>query len=70
MEDPNRPSCYVFDRLGQDRRDDMWTHLDERHASVTSKKRQEGVVVSPVNDEINELRARLEKLAARNTEAA
>ena len=26
------------------------------------------MVVSPVNDEINELRARLEKLAARNTE--
>ena len=48
----------------------MCTHLDMRRASATSRRRQEEAVVSPVNDEINELRARLEKLAARNTEAA
>ena len=48
----------------------MRTHLDARHVSATSRRRQEEAVVSLVNDEINELRARLEKLAARNTEAA
>ena len=69
-EDPNRPLRNVFDRLGRDRREDMRTHLDARRALVISKRRQEEAVVSPVNDEINELRARLKKLAARNTEAA
>ena len=39
-------------------------------ASTTCRRRQEETVVSLVNDEISELRARLEKLAARNTEAA
>ena len=48
----------------------MRTHLEARCTSVTSRRRQEEVVVSLVNDEINELRARLEKLAAKNTEAA
>ena len=48
----------------------MRTHLEVRRASATSIKRQEEAVVSPVNDEINELSARLEKLGARNTEAA
>ena len=48
----------------------MRTHLDARRTSVTSRRRDELRVMSPVNDEINELRARLEKLAARNTEAA
>ena len=69
-DDPNRPSRNVFDRLSQDRIEDMRTHIDARHASVTSRRRQEEVVVSPVNDKINELRARLEKLAARNIEVA
>ena len=69
-DDPNRSSYDVFDRHDQDRRKDMRTHLDARRASATSRRRQEEVVVSPINDEINELRARLEKLAARNTEAA
>ena len=32
--------------------------------------REELPVVSPINNEINELKARLEKLGARNTEAA
>ena len=47
----------------------MRTHLEARHTLVTSRKRREEPVVSQVNDEINELRAKLEKLAARNTEA-
>ena len=48
----------------------MCTYLKARHASVTSRRRPEKAVVSSVNDEINELRVRLEKLAARNNEAA
>ena len=48
----------------------MCTHLEARRASATSRRRQKEAVISPVNDEINELRARLEKLAAKNTEAA
>ena len=48
----------------------MCTYLEARRASATSRRRPEEAVVSLVNDEINELRARLEKLAARNTEAA
>ena len=48
----------------------MHTHLETRRTSATSKRRQEEAVISLVNDEINKLRARLEKLAARNTEAA
>ena len=45
-------------------------HLEERRTSATSRRREEVLVISPINDEINELRARLEKLVARNTEAA
>ena len=48
----------------------MCTHLEVRCTLVTSRMRQEEAVVSPVNDKINELRARLEKLATRNTQAA
>ena len=48
----------------------MRTHLEARRTSATSRRRDELPVVSPINDEINEIRARLEKLAARNTEAA
>ena len=48
----------------------MRTHLEARRTSVTSRRRGEEPVVSPVNDEINKNKARLEKLAARNTEAA
>ena len=44
-------------------------HLEARRTSATSRMRQEEAVVSLVNNEINQLRARLEKLAARNTEA-
>ena len=47
----------------------MHTHLETRHTLATSRKRGEELVISPVNDKINELKARLEKLVARNTEA-
>ena len=46
----------------------MHTHLEARRTSATSRRRHEEAVVSLVNDKINELRARLEKLVARNTE--
>ena len=48
----------------------MRTHLEARRTSVTSRMRQEEAIVSPVNDKINELKALLKKLAARNTEVA
>ena len=48
----------------------MHTHLEARHTSATSKRKEELPVISLINDEINKLRAKLEKLAARNTEAA
>ena len=48
----------------------MLTHLEARCNSATSRRREDLSIVSPINDEINELRARLEKLAAKNTEAA
>ena len=47
----------------------MHTHLEARHNSETSRRREDLPIVSPINDEINKLRARLEKLAARNIEA-
>ena len=48
----------------------MHTYLEARRTSATSRRRGEEPVVSPINDEINELKARLEKLATRNTKAA
>ena len=68
-EDSLRPSHNVFDRLGQNRDEDMRTHLEARRNSATSRRREDLLVISPINDKISELRARLEKLAARNTEA-
>ena len=65
----HRSSRNVFDRLGRSRGEDMRTHLEVSHTSTTSIMRQEEAVISSFNDKINELRARLEKLAARNTEA-
>ena len=47
----------------------MRMHLEARHTLSTSRRIGEEPVVSSVNDEINELRARLEKLVANNTEA-
>ena len=48
----------------------MRTHLAVRCTLATSKRREDLLVISPINDEINELTTRLETLAARNTEAA
>ena len=62
-EDPIRPSRKVFDRLDRNRGEDMRTQLEARRTLATSRRRQEEAVVSLVNNEINELRARLEKLA-------
>ena len=44
-------------------------HLEARRTSATSRRRDELLIFSLINDEINELRDKLEKLAARNTEA-
>ena len=46
----------------------MRTHMEARHNSSTSRKRNELLAFSLLNDEINEMRDRLEKLAAKNTE--
>ena len=48
----------------------MRTHLEARHNSATSRRREDLPIVSSINEEINQLRARLEKLTARNIEAA
>ena len=69
MEDALRLSCNVFNQLGQSRGEDMHTHLKARCNSVTSRKREELPIISPINDKINELRVKLQKLVARNTEA-
>ena len=47
----------------------MRMHLEARGTSTTSRRRDEVPIVFPINDEINEFKARLEKLAVRNTEA-
>ena len=69
-EDALRLSCNVFDRLGRSKGEDMTTYPEARHTLVTSRRREDLPVVSPINNEINELRVRLEKLAAKNTEVA
>ena len=48
----------------------MHTNLKARRNSATSRRTEDLSIVSPINNEINELRARLEKLVARNTDAA
>ena len=70
IEDALRLLRNIFDRLGQSRGEDMRTHLEARHNSATSRRREDLPIVFPINDEINELKARLEKLAARNVEVA
>ena len=59
----------VFDRLGQNAEEDLGVHLDARRTSASSKK-NDMPMFSPVHDEINELRKRLDKLAAKSSEAA
>ena len=58
-KDARRPSCNVFDRLSRSRGEEIRRHLEARLTSATSRKREEVPVISLINDEINELRARL-----------
>ena len=66
-EDALRPSHNVFDRLGRNKDEDMRNHLEARRNSATSRRRDDLSTFSPIDDEINELRDRLKKLAAKNT---
>ena len=68
-EDALRLSRNIFDQLGRNRDKDMRTHLEAKCDSATSRRREDIPIVSPINDEINELKARLEKVAAKNIEA-
>ena len=68
-EDALRPSHNIFNRLGRNRDEDMRTHLEARHNSATSRRREYLPIAFVINDEVNEMRARLEKLATRSTEA-
>ena len=64
----HKPLRNVFDRLGQNAEQDLHAHLDARRTSASSKK-NDVLVFSPVQDEINELIKRLNKLAAKSSEA-
>ena len=58
----------VFDRFGQNVEEDLCTYLDARRTLASSKK-YEVPTFSPMHGEINELRKRLDKLAAKSSEA-
>ena len=62
-----KPTRNVFDRLGQNTEEDLHIHLDARRTSASSKK-NDMPAFSPMHDEINELRKRLDKLAAKSSE--
>ena len=47
-KDTVRPSRNVFNRLGQSRGEDMRTHLEARRTSMTSRRREDLPVVSPI----------------------
>ena len=59
--------CNVFDRLGQNVEEDLRAHLEARRTSGSSKK-NDVPTFSPMHDEINELKKRLDKLAAKSSE--
>ena len=63
-----KPLHNVFDRLSQNAEEDLCAHLDGRKMSASSKKNNVPTF-SPVHDEISELRKRLNKLAAKSSEA-
>ena len=63
-----KPTHNFFDRLGQNAEEDLCVHLDARRTSASLKK-NDMPTFSPINDEINELRKRLDKLAAKSSEA-
>ena len=58
-----KPSYNVFDWLGHNAEEDLHAHLDTRHTLASSKK-NDVLAFSPVHDEINEIRKRLNKSAA------
>ena len=58
-----KPTHNVFDRLGQNVEEDLCFHLDARRTSASLNK-NDMPTFSPEHDEINELRKRLNKLAA------
>ena len=64
-----KPSHNVFDRLGHSAEEDLRAHLDVRRTLASSKK-NDVPTFSLVHDKINELRKRLDKLAAKSFEAA
>ena len=70
IRDALKPARNVFDRISRNRDEDIRTYLEARHNSTTSKKRDDLPAFSPLNNEINELRDRLKKPGAKNTEAA
>ena len=57
----------VFDRLGQNTEEDLRAHLEARRTSALSKK-NDLQTFSSIHDEINELKKRLDKLAAKSSE--
>ena len=63
-----KPARNVFDRLGQNTEEDLRIHLDARRTSASSKKNHLPSF-SPMHDEINELRKRLDKLTTKSSEA-
>ena len=60
---------HVFDRLCHNAEEDLRVHLDARKMLAVSKK-NDMPTFFPVHDEINELQKRLDKLAAKSSEAA
>ena len=58
----------VFDRLSQNVEEDLHAHLEARRTSASSKK-EDVPTFSPMHDKINELRKRLDNLAAKSSEA-
>ena len=64
----SKPSHNMFDRLGQNVEEDLRVHLDARQTSASSKKNNVPAF-SSVHDKINELRQRLDKLAAKSSKA-
>ena len=58
----------VFDRLDQNAEEDLRAHLAARRTSASSKK-NDVPTFSLMHDEINELQKRLDKLAAKSSEA-
>ena len=64
-----RLSRNVFDRLGHNAGEDLHAHLEERHTAASSKKNDVSAF-SLVHEKINELRKRLDKLAAKSSEVA